>query len=59
MEPNRPSKFGIEVGCVPKEWDSAGIIHKNAMVSVVGNWTQHGANSRIGLAILGPKGMLI
>lgn len=51
-----PGKFGIEVDYVKKEWDNTGILPENAKVSVVGNWTQHGINSREGLAILGPKG---
>ncbi len=51
-----PGKFGIEVDYVKKEWNDTGITPENARVSVVGNWTQHGINSREGLAILGPLG---
>lgn len=51
-----PGKYGIDIGFVEKEWNDTGIIPKNAKVSVVGNWTQHGINSREGLAILGHKG---
>lgn len=51
-----PGKFGIEVDYVKKEWNDTGITPQNARVSVVGNWTQHGINSRKELAILGPLG---
>jgi len=51
-----PGKWGIQVDFPEDEWIGKGVTPQNCKVSVVGNWMQHGANTKPGFGIVGPKG---